>query len=65
MLKSNTTPDSRRGLSVSGGVSAGYLLNSRNKQISGERGKQKYKGDFNFEPWRFAAIAEMGLGPVR
>lgn len=65
MLNINTTPDSRRGLSFSGGVSAGYLLNSRNKQISGERGKQKYKGDFNFEPWRFAAIAEMGLGPVR
>ena len=65
MLNFNTTPDSRRGLSFSGGVSAGYLLGSRNKQISGERGKQKYKGDFNFEPWRFAAIGEIGLGPVR
>lgn len=65
MLNINTTPDSRRGLSFSGGISAGYLLSSRNKQISGERGKQKYKGDFNFEPWRFAAIAELGLGPVR
>lgn len=65
MLNFNTTPDSRRGLSFSAGVSAGYLLNSRNKQISGERGKQKYKGNFNFEPWRLAAIAEVGLGPVR
>ena len=65
MLNINTTPDSRRGLSFSAGLSAGYLLGSRNKQISGERGKQKYKADFNFEPWRFAAIAEIGLGPVR
>jgi hypothetical protein len=65
MLNINTTPDSRRGLSFSGGISAGYLTNSRNKQVSGERGKQKYRGDFNFEPWRFAAIAELGLGPVR
>jgi hypothetical protein len=65
MLNFNTTPDSRRGLSISAGVSAGYLTNSRNKQISGERGKQKYRGDFNFEPWRLAAIGEIGLGPVR
>jgi hypothetical protein len=65
MLNINTTPDSRRGLSFSAGVSAGYLINSRNKQVSGERGKQKYRGDFNFEPWRFAAIGEIGLGPVR
>ncbi|MDP3665695.1 MAG: outer membrane beta-barrel protein [Sediminibacterium sp.] len=65
MINFNTTPDSRRGLSFSAGVSAGYLLNSRNKQISSERGKQKIKGDFNFEPWRLATIAEIGLGPVR
>lgn len=65
MVNINTTPDSRRGLSFSAGVSAGYLTNSRNKQISGERGKVKYRGDFNFEPWRFAAIAELGLGPIR
>jgi hypothetical protein len=65
MLNINTTPDSRRGFSFSGGISAGYLTNSRNKQISGERGKQKYKGDFNFEAWRVAAVGELGLGPVR
>lgn len=65
MININTTPDSRRGLSFSAGISAGYLLNSRNKQISSERGKQKIKGDFNFEPWRLATIAEIGLGPVR
>lgn len=65
MLNINTTPDSRRGFSFSAGVSAGYLTNSRNKQISGERGKEKIKGNFNFENWRVALIGEMGLGPVR
>ena len=65
MLNFNTTPDSRRGFSFSAGVSAGYLYGSRNKQISGERGKQKTQGDFNFEPWRIAAIGEVGLGPIR
>lgn len=65
MLNFNFTPNRRNGFSMSAGVSAGYLTNSRNKQISGERGKVKYKGDFNFEPWRLAAIGELGLGPVR
>jgi hypothetical protein len=65
MLNFNATPEHRYGFSFSVGMSAGYLLDSRNKQISGERGKQKVKGDFNFEPWRLATIAEIGLGPVR
>ena len=65
MLNINTTPNSRRGFSFSAGVSAGYLYGSRNKQISGERGKQKISGEFNFEPWRIAAIGELGLGPIR
>jgi hypothetical protein len=65
MININTKPDSRHGFSFSVGASAGYLTSSRNKQISGERGKQKIKGDFNFEPWRLALISEMGLGPIR
>ena len=65
MVNISTTPDSRRGLSFSAGVSAGYLIDSRNKQISSERGKQKINGDFSLEPWRLAAVAEIGLGPVR
>lgn len=65
MININTTPNSRRGFSFSAGVSAGYLLSSRNKQKSAERGKMKYGGDFNFEPFRLAAIGEVGLGPVR
>lgn len=65
MINLNTNPGTRRGLIVSAGMSAGYLLASRNKQISGERGKQKYRGDLALEPWRLAAIGEIGLGPVR
>ncbi len=65
MVNINTTPDSRRGFSFSAGVSAGYLYGSRNKQISAERGKEKIQGDFNLEPWRIAAIGEMGIGPIR
>jgi hypothetical protein len=65
MVNFNLTPSKENGLSFSAGVSAGYLLNSRNKQISNERGKVKYKGDFNLQPWRVAAIGELGLGPIR
>ncbi|RTL55648.1 MAG: hypothetical protein EKK39_02265 [Sphingobacteriales bacterium] len=65
MVNFNLTPSKDNGLSFSAGVSAGYLINSRNKQISGERGKQKYRGDFNLQPWRVAAIGELGIGPIR
>jgi len=65
MVNINTSPDRRRGFSFSAGVSAGYKIESRNKQISNERGKQKIRGNFDLEPWRLAAIAEAGLGPVR
>jgi hypothetical protein len=65
MLHINTTPDRRKGFNFSVGMSAGYLIDSRNKQISAERGKQKTNGNFNFEPWRFATIGEIGIGPVR
>ena len=65
MININTRPNSHRGLIMSVGMSAGYLLASRNKQVSGDRGKQKYRGDLALEPWRIAAIGEIGLGPVR
>lgn len=65
MINVNTTPNKRNGFSFSAGVSAGYLVGSRNKQISGERGKQKINGNFEMEPWRVAAIGELGIGPVR
>jgi hypothetical protein len=65
MLNVNTTPHNKKGFSFSVGASAGYLIASKNKQISGDRGKQKYRGTFDLQPWRFAAITELGLGPVR
>lgn len=65
MININTAPSKQKSLSFSAGVSAGYLVASRNKQVSNERGKVKYKGDFDLEPFRLAAIGELGLGPVR
>lgn len=65
MVNINATPNRRNGFSFSGGVSAGYLVASRNKQVSDARGKEKFKSDFELEKWRLAYIAEVGLGPVR
>lgn len=65
MVNVNTMPGRKKGLSLSAGVSAGYLVGSRNKQISTERGKVKVKGDFDLEPIRLAYIGELGIGPVR
>jgi hypothetical protein len=65
MLNINATPGRNKGFSFSAGVSAGYLVSSRNKQISNERGKQKIKDDFELEKWRLAYVAELGLGPIR
>jgi hypothetical protein len=65
MLNFNATPHRSNGFSISAGVSAGYLVNDHNKQISNERGKQKYHGDLALQPWRLAAITELGIGPVR
>lgn len=65
MININPTPQKHRSFSLSLGVSAGYLVGEHDKQISGDRGKQKYHGDFQLQPWRFAAITELGLGPVR
>jgi hypothetical protein len=66
MLNFRTNPNSSyKGISLSAGVSVGYLYSSRNKQISEERGKHKNRGDYDVEKWKFAYIGELGLGPVR
>ncbi len=65
MININATPGKRNGFSFSAGISAGYRIGSKNKQISDERGKQKIRDDFDLNPWRFAYVAEMGIGPVR
>ncbi len=63
MINLNPTPN-HKGFSLSAGVSAGYRIGSHIKQVSDESGKVKNHGDFNLDSWRFAYIAELGLGPV-
>lgn len=66
MLNFSTSPGyTNKGLSLSVGVSAGYLYSQRNKQVSNERGKLKNKGDYDLETFKLAYVAEVGLGPVR
>ena len=56
---------SKKGFSVSGGVSAGYLYSQRNKQKSTERGKQRNKGEYDLEKFKLSYIGELGIGPVK
>ena len=66
MINFRTNPNSaNKGISLSAGVSVGYLYSSRNKQKSDERGKHKNRGDYDVEKWKFAYIGELGLGPAR
>lgn len=66
MLNFRTNPnDNRKGLSISAGVSMGYLYGSRNKQKSSERGKEKNRGDYDLNKWKLSYVGELGLGPVR
>ncbi|MDB5200005.1 MAG: outer rane beta-barrel protein [Chitinophagaceae bacterium] len=66
MINFRTNPNySDKGLSFSVGVSMGYLYNSRNKQISDERGKRKNRGDYDLEKFKFSYVGELGLGSVR
>ena len=66
MLNFLTNPDNDdKGLSLSVGVSAGYLYSQRNKQISSERGTEKNKGEYDLERFKLAYVAELGFGPVR
>ena len=66
MLNFVSNPNNRKkGISLSAGVSAGYLVNQRNKQKSAERGKDRNKGDYDLNTFKFSYVAELGLGPVR
>jgi hypothetical protein len=65
MLNFQSNPGShKKGISVSAGVSAGYLYSQRNKQKSSERGKLHNKGDYDLNRFKFSYIAELGVGPV-
>ncbi len=66
MLNFLTNPGNQnKGLSLSVGVSAGYLYSQRNKQVSSERGKETNKGDYDLERFKLSYVAEVGFGPVR
>lgn len=65
MLNFNTNPGRKNSLSFSAGVSASYLYRGRNRQKSNDFGKFRDVSDFNFERWKLAYIAELGLGPVK
>ena len=64
-LNFKSDPKSNKSFYMSAGMSAGYLVDARNKQKSNERGKQKYDGNFNLNNWRFATIGELGVGGIR
>ncbi|MCO5286601.1 MAG: PorT family protein [Chitinophagaceae bacterium] len=65
MLNFRSNPEySNRGVNLSAGVSFGYLIGSRTKQKSSERGKQKNRGDFDLERWKFAYVGEIGIGSI-
>ncbi|GAB2829284.1 porin family protein [Ferruginibacter profundus] len=66
MLNFTSNPGShKKGISLSAGVSAGYLYSQRNKQRSSERGKDRNKGDYDLNQFKFSYVAELGLGKVR
>ncbi|MEX1203475.1 MAG: hypothetical protein WEA59_09540 [Ferruginibacter sp.] len=66
MLNFSSHPNSsKKGISASFGVSAGYLYSQRNKQKSDERNKQTNKGEYDMERFKISYIGELGLGPVK
>lgn len=65
MLNVNTSPGRKKGLSISAGISAGYLVGSHTKEVSSQRGKEKTKGDLGIQKFRLAYVGELGIGPVR
>jgi Outer membrane protein beta-barrel domain len=65
MLNINTSPGRKKGLSISAGISAGYLVGSHTKEVSSQRGKEKTKGDLGLEKFRLAYVGELGIGPIR
>jgi hypothetical protein len=44
------------------GPEVSFLLNGKVKQVSDERGKEKFKDDYNFEPFRYGGTVRIGYG---
>lgn len=64
-LNFQSDPGNNKSFYASLGMSAGYLLESRTKQISEERGKKKVGGNFNLNNYKMAVIGELGIGGIR
>lgn len=64
-LNFQPNPENNKSFYGSIGLSAGYLIRARNKQISAERGKEKFNGNFNLNDLRYAVIGELGVGGIR
>lgn len=58
------TKDDQKGNKVNFvfGPEVGFLLNGKVKQVSNARGKEKFKDDYNFNPFRYGAFARLGYG---
>ncbi len=58
------TNDDKKGdkLNFVFGPEIGFLLNGKVKQVSKENGKDKFKDDYNFNPFRYGAFARLGYG---
>ena len=58
------TKDDQKGNKVNFvfGPEVGFLLNGKIKQVSSARGKEKFKDDYNFNPFRYGAFARIGYG---
>lgn len=46
------------------GPEVSFLLNGKIKQISDERGKQKFRDDYNFQPVRVGGTVRVGYGGI-
>ena len=64
MLTLKPSPNKKNGFSIGAGMSAGYLVASRDKQKN-DGDKDKTKGNIGLDKWRLAYIAEVGLGPIK
>lgn len=58
-------PDGKNGFSLSGGISAGYRINSFNKQRSDARGKDKNRGEYELNPFKLAVVGDIGYKAIR
>lgn len=58
-------PTGKPGFSLSAGISAAYRYGAHTKQVSDARGKNKDKGDFDLNPWKFALEGDIGYKRFR